>query len=414
MLLKSIFIFLVIIFSGAGNTFIRSTNAILILFGISIVYSFIFKLKLTKSFIQFIIIWSLYFLSNYLVNGYLNYLLFFRIVIYAYISFVFLNLLPIKELLYQFERIIFVLSAISLILFFVEVLAGNALFSILSKINLSGGLFSDIISVRYVNIVVYTILRYPGEMIRNCGFTWEPGPFSIFVAFALLFFYLRTHFAKFLTTKSIIFILALLTTFSTTGYLMLFVIFLTFLAISKKINQLNKPFFYFIFLIIFLIVFFETNFLYSKIKELYSVGQTIEYQLNSAARSKTSFSAGRFGGFIIAQKNFFKSPILGISGLREYSFGSFGQDYAAIISGLASIISNYGLFGVFILGLFLNRGGNIIRDVFNASLKYVYILLYLIALFAFNIHDLLFFFSLLLLGIFTGYRYHLNYLRKPV
>lgn len=400
--LKILFLLLVILDSGAANTFVRSNNALFILFGISIVYSFIFSIKLKKSFFLFLFVWSLYFILNFLINSNLNYLLFFRIIIFAYISFVLLNLFPLKIFLYLYERTILFFSIISLILFTLEFLFGNTLISLLYKVNASGGLFGDNVAVKYINIIFYTILRYPNEIMRNCGFAWEPGPFSIFVSFALLFHYLRINFSKLLSNHSLILISTILSTFSTTGYIMLFIILSTFFVYSKKIHIQRKLILYFLFFSTAIFIFFESNFLFSKIKDLFYSGLEIEHYLNNAARYNVSFSAGRFGGFYIAFKDFLMSPLFGIMGSREYSYGTFSGGYAAIISGLASIISNYGLFGIIILINLLNKSGILVSKLYPYNLKIIFILLYLVGLFSFNIHELLFFFAILFLGLFSS------------
>lgn len=54
---------------------------------------------------------------------------------------------------------------------------------------------------------------------RNNGMFWEPGAFQAFINLALLFEVLKKQFK---TTKIIVFVVAILTTFSTTGYIALF------------------------------------------------------------------------------------------------------------------------------------------------------------------------------------------------
>lgn len=58
--------------------------------------------------------------------------------------------------------------------------------------------------------------------IRNCGPFWEPGMFSLFLDIAYLFYILRTH--RPFDRKAIIILIAIFSTFSTTGYIACFAI----------------------------------------------------------------------------------------------------------------------------------------------------------------------------------------------
>jgi hypothetical protein len=397
---KIIYIVLIVLVSGSANSFFRSYLAIFIVLGISLLISIFDNINLPKAYISFLFVWSLYFLLNYLIVGKFNYLNYFRFIIFAYIGVVFINLFQLNRLLYFYEIIIYYLSIISLIFFSTEVLFGNAFISLLDKFNLRGDLFIDQPHLKYINIIIYTVLRYYDGSIRNCGFAFEPGPFSIFVAFALFFYYLRSNFSSFFNKRSLIFILTILSTLSTTGYILLFIIVFLYIRNDKSIKNYRFMFTLSIFAV-FVFLFFYIDILYDKIILLYNSGLEIEDNMNRFAQLNKSFSAGRFGGLYIAYNDFLKFPFGGLGGSRELSYGTFGTNIAALISGFATILSNYGLFGVFALFYLLSASSHKVKYYYPHKLSNIFIILiYFVSIFSFNIHLNYFFFSILFMGLF--------------
>lgn len=398
--LKYFYIFIIILFSGAGNYFFRSNEGLISLFILSILVFVVYNLSLTKTFLKIVLVWTLYSLTFFVIYHQVNYLLYLRILLYLFISFVVLRLFDFRQFIDLYFDIIFLLSLISLPLFIMEVSLGSRFTSFLSKINISGDIFTHSSYVKYYNVLFYTSLQYPGEPIRNCGFTWEPGPFSIFITMALFFHYVRFKFQKVLTFKSSVLIMALLTTLSTTGFFLLFTLFVTKYFINYRQNLINY-FGLLVIIIIFVYLFFNVDFMYSKIQYSLEWGQNIESDLSAASANNISISGGRFGGLYIAFKNFSNYPLLGIDGIRELSYGSFGENYVAIISGLSSILSDYGVFGIFVLLTLLYQSGTYLTKLFHFQLTYPYILLYLIALFSFNIQNLIVLFAFLFIKYFA-------------
>ncbi|SMD44621.1 hypothetical protein SAMN00777080_3246 [Aquiflexum balticum DSM 16537] len=89
---------------------------------------------------------------------------------------------------------------------------------------------------------------------RNSGFMWEPGAFAMSSVIMIIYNWSKSGF--FFTKRILLYILAIITTVSTAGYISL--IFLLF-AVS-----LNKKRLIFLFSIIGLLLIFNTNFIYSE------------------------------------------------------------------------------------------------------------------------------------------------------
>ena len=121
--------------------------------------------------------------------------------------------------------------------------------------------------------IIFTINRgelSPDEFIRNSGPFWEPGAFSGFLIVALIFNLLIEQ--KIKTKKNILFILAIITTFSTTGYIAMFLLLIGFILIGRKVS--TKLFATASLTAIFIFSFFNLYFLSSKIADNILYSQT--------------------------------------------------------------------------------------------------------------------------------------------
>lgn len=95
-----------------------------------------------------------------------------------------------------------------------------------------------------VTSVLYTQLYSPsneGLTLRNCGPFWEPGAFQGFVNLALFLklFINKGNTKKWLFTV-LIFIATIITTFSTGGYIVLFINIIFYILITRQINPQIK------------------------------------------------------------------------------------------------------------------------------------------------------------------------------
>ena len=118
----------------------------------------------------------------------------------------------------HFINIIFALSLISII-FYASFLINPGLITSLPSLN--------IIKSNY-NFIVYIHNKEQWGMDRNCSIFWEPGAFQGFITLALVMLFFSKD--QFFSNKKqllyiLIFTIATLTTFSTTGYIVLFLLF---------------------------------------------------------------------------------------------------------------------------------------------------------------------------------------------
>ena len=141
-------------------------------------------------------------------------------------------------------------------------------------------------------------------LMRNCGPFWEPGMFAVFLNVALFFNVIvekqKVRFCNF------ILIIALITTFSTGGFLSALLILLSYL-ISNRNN---------IFILFFGMVGFV--FISQYVMTLEYVGEKLVGQIENVDEGS---DASRFNAFLTQIEMIKNSPILGGESMRDYLKG---------------------------------------------------------------------------------------------
>lgn len=341
----TILIFYIILnISGASIAYNRDVFFIVsaIYVGLSI---FIYKTKFDKKFMLLVIVW---FLINIFSFTYFNISLpFFRIIINS-VNLLFLPYVIIKniqdEFWKKFESIIFKLTVISLFLFVLNVIFSdffNGLHPFFKRFTTEGYLENK----NYWSAFIYTNSLEDSfmKLFRNSGFMWEPGAFAMMLIWGLCFHWLTSDKMKF-DNRAIIYIIAILTTFSTAGYIALVVMISAFYM--KKMSFFNLS---------FLIIFLTVSFYYYDKMEFISNKMDVYIERFEDDPTGRSGSLGkkvnRFQGGVAAIIRSFEYPLgyglISADDRNDYSY-SYG------VNGLASLLEIWGFF-VFPILLFLLR-----------------------------------------------------------
>lgn len=155
--------------------------------------------------------------------------LFGDLVIPASIGF-FLNILigfmlmsSMPNFLQYFVRCMFAISIVSIAMYFLVYLPGNAdLFRDYS-------VYEESIYIRQFHIGFYNFRGYTADVVRNSGPFWEPGAFAGYLAFALYIMALQSSNKRQSPIIALTLIVALLTTLSTMGYIAFLLVLFSFL-----------------------------------------------------------------------------------------------------------------------------------------------------------------------------------------
>lgn len=200
----------------------------------------------------------------------------------------------------------------------------------------------------FANNILFTVNS--SAEFRNSGFMWEPKGFANFLIISI-FFQLVIGSFKVFNKKMLIMLIALITTFSTTGFIALFSL-LIFYFLNKNLK--TSLIFFPIFILSSSIIFFNTDFLYDKI--VYELSLTKEYE-NLLYQKKDYkddvYSLGRTGSFIVDINDLKNRPFFGYGFTRENRTQS---DFVKLIrvNGLSDLLAVYGIVG-FILYFYMHH-----------------------------------------------------------
>ncbi len=200
----------------------------------------------------------------------------------------------------------------------------------------------------FANNILFTVNS--SAEFRNSGFMWEPKGFANFLIISI-FFQLVIGSFKVFNKKMLIMLIALITTFSTTGFIALFSL-LIFYFLNKNLK--TSLIFFPIFILFSSIIFFNTDFLYDKI--VYELSLTKEYE-NLLYQKKDYkddvYSLGRTGSFIVDINDLKNRPFFGYGFTRENRTQS---DFVKLIrvNGLSDLLAVYGIVG-FILYFYMHH-----------------------------------------------------------
>lgn len=246
-----------------------------------------------------------------------------------------------------FENLIFYLTIIALVLWTLQIVfGGDNLYNLLNKIP---GIdkFSVVTGESGVNIILYSVqssassLLYNSTIPRNCGFAWEPGGFAVYLCLAIFINLFVTNPNNKWNTHFWIFLIALISTQSTTGY-SIFIVLILFHYLNKKSK--------FVIIIIPLVLIgiiaiFSLPFMSDKIFSLAKQTTDIDYIVWQSIGSESGFDTQRFTSFLIAFRDFYNNPLLGTAGIAgENWYSKIGANISPI-SGLGNLMATFGISG---------------------------------------------------------------------
>ena len=271
----------------------------------------------------------------------------------------------------------------------IQIIDFNYLYNILIKIQ-SILQIPVTIGIKQANIIIFTLNR---NIPRNCGFAWEPGAFSEFLILALIVYLARNNF----NMKSIRFwvlMLALISTFSTTGYLAFIVIFI-WIIFNRKFNEkiILVPLFLIISIYILTLPFITT-----KIVEL---ARNPQYYLEKNISSHIygqSQSLGRFQGFIMNIKDFLNHPLIGFGGHGELTLSGRLNINVFSINGLGIWLSRYGSIGFILLIYLYMKSFNLMSNIYNFKKPIILLVVLFVIGFGFGLLESSLFFTFMLSG----------------
>jgi hypothetical protein len=381
-----LFVFVLIIFSGHANRYfilgsIKDTPITVLLFLLlGIVLALKWKIVFDRQFLFLITGFLIYFIAISLKFNEVQPTFFLSYVIQFFVVFSAVKSLKIN-FLKIYEILVFYLSILGLIFWLVQTfLGGDTLYYYVSKI-------PSIIKYSYVsgnglNVFLYSVqptytsLIYSDFLPRNCGFAWEPGGFAVYICIAIfcnLFFSRSNRIANY---RFWILTAALVSTQSTTGYLMFLVII--FYYFYRKMSTLMI--FLFPVIVAFLVFLFSLPFMSKKIVRLYNETNELDVMvMRTIGRQGDPVTPQRFTSFMITWRDFRKNPILGLGGHMEESWTAKIGARISPITGIGNLMAQFGIIGCLFFIIMTLKSSFYFSDIGELEIKY---LLFIIMVFS--------------------------------
>jgi hypothetical protein len=329
-LIKDILKYLIVILCvvNSGSLFYTTWDNNYFLFshlGLALIYFFLFcqHKSSPKSLVFFVILLA----SYYLINLFISNFSIAYIGLFLKILTMFIIISTFREaFFYYLNNVIFYLCLFNLIIYFDYL--GPKIFTIL--LNFLPNL-STTESNEYLNLIFFNpfITSEYGDVkfdMRNNGIFWEPGAYQFVLNFALLF-----ELNKFRRKNYIIFfIISIITTFSTTGFLLLILNLLTSSYRTSLYSYLLS------FSVISGVLIFMTvsDLGFKKVNELVSFNAEDEVQQGSASRAFDAYTdilifldSPIYGNGLVInedQASIYKGERTGSSNSITYYLASFG------------------------------------------------------------------------------------------
>lgn len=282
-----------------------------------------------------------------------------------------------KKMFPLYERIIVVLAKISLLVWgFSVVLPG--IVAQISNYFPKTGYGYNILYI--INLMDPNGAQVTNGIIRNAGCSWEPGRYAIMLCLAIMI-NLYTNGIKFKKNKNIVWLLlALLTTMSTTGYILCAILYLYFYI--KRIS-IKYVFGTIIIGIPLFLLGLQISFIGNKLKDKLNVKEDINHieyswQWTEEHNEKdgVAYSMDRFPSMYYEFQNFIKDPIIGYGGNVMNSF--FYQTYTSSLGftgGLVQVFSKHGIILGILFFLILYKSSKKISCDLKSS-KYLGVFIY--------------------------------------
>lgn len=393
-----IFAFLVLV-SGLATKLFRGVEMVLIMFVISFSYLLVKKLVFDSRYILACAVWFLYIIFSFIKYPGDN--MFWPFLYFCNLTLVFaiIRHYGIKVII-KYTDVMYFYACWSLVLYSWQLLSLDTMLPIWRAFDLSEGQF-DKPYTHYAHAFFYTIHQFQDTskgLVRNAGFCWEPGVFSCFLVLAIYLQLLRDSFKVDLNkVRYIAFLVALITTQSTTGALGFLMVFLGYVL---NLPSKAKGKYLFAAALVMIPLAFVLPDQVEKIDSQLSddLNEQI-YMLDSNEHEK---GVGRFQSVAILAIDFFDNPILGIGADRSASWVAKKGVDASPTSGIGNMFATYGLFLMLPFLYILFRSAALIVSKFECRGKFVLPAIFIILGFSFAVLETPVFLTISFLGYFLG------------
>lgn len=350
-----------------GNAFALGLTAICILVN---------KVKFTRDYVIVVGVFLVYALVTALAYHVMSIwwiTVHFLLITYAYV----LTKSVGSRLLVVYETIMFHLAIIGIFFWIILLVSPSLLETIVRTFQFSEPQSED--GNVAANMIIYTLSNHEygisefslSFMRRNPGFAWEPGAFASMLCLAIFCNLIRTNFRISKNAVLWVFLVALFSTQSTTGFAIMVVMLLVWLFTSRKFGWA-------IAVIPLALVLFNLSFFGDKLLSQQELAQSMDI---SNARGQQD----RFFSLMLDWQEFLRHPILGLGcNWQNTWLAENGYDISTV-SGIGDLISTYGAVITLLFFWMLIKSSKAINWQYNTRNGYILIFVILMTMVSYAI-----------------------------
>lgn len=348
-----LFLFLMTSFTITNNVYSNLVTYILwsILIGILLINN---KMKLDKK----ICLITLLLIGIMFITEHTNMETYIKVSLSFIVCCLYVNTFSKDEFVSAFLKIIKLLSIFSLICYTLHFLIPQIFNPFSITVN----------SQPYSNLILY-VQNWSNTSIRNSGFTWEAGAFATLVclSFALEIFYLKKVEFK----NIFLYVITVITTFSTTGIFAIIILVLYCLILNKRITKKTKINIVICFIIfIFIILAFDELFFSTSGSTTF--GKLINFKNYNIEKSSTSIRLYSITKVTLA---YLKRPLFGY-GYDLLKIETFEYTYGLNTCTFINWFATYGtIFGILMVTGIYKFGSKLTKNKKTALFFLLFIFL---------------------------------------
>jgi hypothetical protein len=405
-----LYFFMIVIYAGMASPFTKTMNHYTdqpIGFIIPVFMTLILLIRnpvsfYDTSFLLLIIVITVWQLLQFIKTSFFNASYIFFIYYAIFIAYIIIKVFQFN-MFFLYEKIVTQLSLIAIIGWLAVIIIPGVMANFIETIKIpdSGG------GTLEGNIIIFSMtnLRTLSEgenwgLLRNSGFSWEPGRYATMVVVALFFNMARTRFQFRRNIGFWILVIALATTQSTTGFVTFSLLILFFLINQKNVSKI----FYLVLIIPLMLTIYNLPFVGEKIDTLADIENQRSKSLNDMEirQEDGTYVPQRFDGMAYEFLNILDAPILGYGLSADNSYVAEKiYEKIGLSNGVFKVIARFGLIIGGLFYFFLYQSSKCIISFYNLRGGIIYMLIFVSVSISYDFTTVPFFLSSVMFYLFT-------------
>ena len=386
-LLDFLYIFILTLYTGQscaelmGIFFFSSFFSVIVPFVFTCYIIYVHRIKFNRAFCGIIGLILAWYVCQYIFNDYFNITDCGFMIYNVLLAYVVARAFKIRFLL-LYEKSVYVLACISLVGWFFCLAGGRNLLESLAPFS-GNSVIAASFGFYGVPQVEGSINTHYALFLRNSGFCTEPGHFASLLLIAIVFNMILKKFKLVGNRHLFVFVMALLTTQSTTGY----IVFSSVVIPMFLVNCGNKRLKVIMFALASVVVLSlaSTSIVTSKIKDnAYKKDRFVEIIDHQEKTDNFTLVAQRFDSFMIEVINFKEDVLFGYGTyLKSYFYEHVTKRWIPS-NGCATVFAKYGLIIGLLFYFFLIRSAIVFGKLFHFKAGFLIVFLICGILFSYD------------------------------